>query len=312
MLAEFKVKPSFGGHEKFAFRQSWLKKGIDAISESATLFTGDEALVTLGVGKNMVRSIRHWCLATNVLAEVGDRGRARALTVTPLGQHLFGAEGWDPYLEDVGTLWLLHWQLANNLQRSLIWQLVFSRYFDAEFTKKQLSAFIGKQLNRLNIVTTTGMIEREVDCLLRTYVPATRSQSSAIMEESMNCPLVELDLIRFTPADNIYTFNSGPKATLPVEIFGFCLLHFLAPIAQTRRTVHVDECLYHPDSPGQLFRLDENSVVEYLESLEEQTDGAVSLQESAGLPQLYLHDYASDQLEEAAFHLLTMYYQHAR
>ena len=44
--------PKFAGHETFTLRYGWLKKAVDA--------TGlrDDALVTLGAGKNMVRSIR--------------------------------------------------------------------------------------------------------------------------------------------------------------------------------------------------------------------------------------------------------------
>ena len=134
------------------------------------------------------------------------------------------------------------------------------------------------------------------------------TQAGAISEETMDCPLVELDLIRFVADDNVYRFNIGPKATLPLDVFGYGLLKFLAPIARTRRTVHVDECVYHPGSPGQIFRLDENSVVEYLESLEERTDGALRLQETAGLPQLYLHGYSHSELDPAAFNLLAAYY----
>ena len=71
------VKPSFGGHEKFAFRYGWLKKGVDAALQDPTVFSHDMGLVTLGVGKDMVRSIRHWCLATNLLTESESVGRIK-------------------------------------------------------------------------------------------------------------------------------------------------------------------------------------------------------------------------------------------
>jgi hypothetical protein len=69
------TKPTFGGHEKFVFRHGWLKKGVDAVHQDAAIFSRDQALVTLGVGKNMVRSIRHWCLATNLVEAVPGSGR---------------------------------------------------------------------------------------------------------------------------------------------------------------------------------------------------------------------------------------------
>ena len=48
----------------------------------------------------------------------------------------------------------------------------------------------------------------------------------------------------------------------------------------------VQESLYGPQSPGQAFKLDENALVEYIEALEDMTDGAIALDETAGLKHL--------------------------
>jgi hypothetical protein len=61
--------PSFSGHETFPFRYAWLKKGVDAVSQDPLVFSDDRAMIKLGVGKNMVRSIRHWCLAARLIEE---------------------------------------------------------------------------------------------------------------------------------------------------------------------------------------------------------------------------------------------------
>ncbi len=308
-VPEQKLKPSFGGHEKFVFRQGWLKKGVDAVSENPAIFADDQALVTLGVGKNMVRSIRHWCLATGLVEETLDGSRIRPLAVSELGERLFAGSGWDPYLEDMGTIWLLHWQLATNRQRSLIWHLLFSRFYEAEFTKRQLGAFVTKQLETMGVVTTSGTVEREIDCCLLTYVPASQRRSGVIVEESLDCPLVDLDLVRYSQEDNMYSFNAGPKPSLPTAIFGYGLSQFLRTVAQNRRTVHVDECVYHEGSPGQIFRLDENSVVEYLEGMEALTEGAIRMQESAGLPQVYLDSLSNQAWQSLPTKLLQRYYE---
>jgi len=296
----------FGGHEKFVFRQGWLKKGVDLVGHDPTIFTRDDALVRLGVGKNMVRSIRHWCLATGVLEPPSSRPKV-ALQPTPLGTLLFGREGRDPYLEDVGTLWLLHWQLASGAY-SYVWELVFTTFLEREFTRHRLAEFVSRQFDRDGIRTTSQMVEREVDVCLRTYVPA-KAKSTGSSEDGLDCPLAELGLIRSSREERVYTFMIGPKPLLPAEIFGYALLHFLARIAQERRTVAVDECLYHPGSPGQAFKLDENSVVSYLEALEEKMSGSIRLQETAGLRQLYLHGLALDNVSEHAFDLLRSYYE---
>jgi hypothetical protein len=106
--------PKFAGHETFTLRYGWLKKAVDAARERQDIFLQDDALVTLGVGKNMVRSIRHWGLVTGILEESNDvpNNRGRFIRPSALGDLLFGPRGLDPYLEEVGTLWLIHWQLA--------------------------------------------------------------------------------------------------------------------------------------------------------------------------------------------------------
>jgi hypothetical protein len=67
------VQQSFSGHETFPFRYPWLKKGFDAVRADGDVFLRDDATTTLGVGKNMVRSIRHWCLTAGVVEEGKDR-----------------------------------------------------------------------------------------------------------------------------------------------------------------------------------------------------------------------------------------------
>ena len=63
------TRVSFAGHETFPFRYTWLKKGVDAVGKDPEVFGREDAMVTFGVGKNMVSSIRHWGLAVGTLDE---------------------------------------------------------------------------------------------------------------------------------------------------------------------------------------------------------------------------------------------------
>ena len=308
-LSEQRVRPTFGGHEKFVFRHGWLKKGVDGVKENPLIFKNDEALVKLGVGKNMVRSIRHWCLATGLVEEKDGVGLAHPLQASNLADKLLNDRGWDPYLEDISSLWLLHWQLSTNLTRCFVWHLLFSKFLETEFTKRQLANYFSSQFRHHDVHTTPGTIDREIDTCLRTYVPAVRSKLGKLAEETLDCPLAELDIIRYIPNDNIFRFNIGPKISLPLGVFGFALLSFLSSTVANRRTIAVDECLYQEGSPGQVFKLDENSVVEYLESLEEATGGKIRIEETAGLRQVYLDESAGMNFKDQAFELLKGHYE---
>jgi hypothetical protein len=313
-IPDKKIKVILGGHEKFVFRNGWLKKGVDAANVNGAIFTKDDSLVILGVGKNMVRSIRHWCLTTGLLEESDNVGSSYPLRATWLADRLFLGGGWDPYLEKEGSLWLVHWQIATNRARGLVWSLSFSEYLETEFTKQSIANFVGKQLEHYNVRTTRDMILREVDCCLHTYITTRISKKQkgkfdGISEDNLDCPLAELALIRYLPEYDLYHFNVGPKPSLPVEIFGYSLLKYISSSAQKRSTIALEECIYQPDSPGQIYKLDENSIIEYLEELEIRSSSGLRLIETAGISQIYLSETITSDIETSARRLLQSYYE---
>jgi hypothetical protein len=100
------TKYTFSGHDSFQCRLLWLKKGFDYVQEGKS-FNDEDAVVQLGVGKNMVSSIRFWLKAFNVIDNKD--------IPTVFGKRLFDDEtGYDPFLEDEASLWLLHYQLVKN------------------------------------------------------------------------------------------------------------------------------------------------------------------------------------------------------
>jgi len=140
------LKLSFTGHQTFPFRYSWLPKGVEQVKADTKIFFQDDALVRLGVGKNMVDSIRFWCEAIELIYV---DGRSKSAKLLPLGEFLFGkagakrgGKGKDPYLEDPGTLWLLHWQLASKPKLASTWYLAFTRWSRNVFTRDQLMKWI--------------------------------------------------------------------------------------------------------------------------------------------------------------------------
>lgn len=300
--------PILGRHETFPFRHGWLKKGLDALTANPEIFSLPDALVVLGVGKNMVRSIRHWCLATGLSEPQADR-RSASFVVTHLGKRLIQDGGWDPYLEDTGTLWLLHWQIVSNLRRGLAWNLLFTAYPEPEFSRAGLFRFLKRQLERQGIHSSDRVVQREMECCLRTYLPAQKKEKDKLraIETSVNCPLLDLKLLRPLPSEDMLRFSVGAKPSLPTQVVGFALLHFWRRNAAYRKTITVDECIYHRGSPGQAFKLDENSMTEYLIDLQLTVGRTIQIQETSGLRQIYLNISPQD-VEALSFELLETYY----
>lgn len=279
------VQYSFSGHETFPFRYPWLKKGFDAVLMDGGVFLRDDAITTLGVGKNMVRAIRHWCLAAGVLEENDGGG----LKVSGLGEMLLADDGLDPYLEDPATLWLVHWQIASNRSRASTWFWTFNHFHEPEFTREALCSAVHRWTQTLSgKQVAESSLKRDVEVFLRTYVPSRQSRGD-ITEDSLDCPLIELGLIT-QPADSqAYRFRRGSQKTLPDGILLYGVFSFWEAFSPNAETLAIQDLARQPGSPGRLFKIDESSLVERLENAEKLTDGTLSYGETAGLRQLYRH-----------------------
>jgi hypothetical protein len=284
------VKYKFSGHQTFAFRYGWLEKGVKGACKDPSIFSDKgQAMVQLGVGKNMVQSIQHWCQVTQLL-QTRVEGRKSFVEPTHLAKNLLIESPWDEFLEDDGSLWLIHWHLTTNPAYRTTWHLLLSLFHRPDFTKKELVDFIMGHVSRNGVKVADSVISRDVDCFLRTYLPA---QSKAIKtdklhpEETFDCPLIELDLIQVSGDGEFYRFAIGPKPSLPLGVFGYALLQYFNTKRDGRNTLSVQECMYGEGSPGQIFKLDENSLIEYVEELERLTDGDLVMDETAGLKQIY-------------------------
>jgi len=295
---------SFSGHETFPFRYTWLPKGVQKIQGHSDLFVRDDAMVILGVGKNMVRSIRHWCEALNLI-EASERGQ---YCTTPLGYALFDPSGWDPYLEDPATLWLLHWLLVSRQNLASTWYLAFTRFNADLFTRDDLVEWIQKFLNQTsnlnhssNVHVTPTSLYRDVEVFLRTYIPsqATRDLPS---EDTFDCPLIELNLIKEVERGT-YQFTRGYKSSLPEEIFLYALTNFWQNIAPHQETLSFETILHGAGSPGMAFKLAENALVEYIERLPRWS--GLTYDDTAGM-RLVLRHKSQNDLE--AFSILRRYY----
>jgi hypothetical protein len=281
---------AFAGHETFPFRSTWLKKAVDAVSKDAEVFGREDAMVTFGVGKNMVASIRHWALATGMIEEdeALANNRGRLLRVTGLGASVFHSSGWDPYLEDTGTLWLLHWRLASLPEHATTWWWVFNRHPTVHFTRRELQASLHRFALQLGVPRVSdASLKRDVDCFIRTYSPSRRART--VQEETLDCPLIELSLLREGADHQSYQVVRGVHRSLPLLIFGYALAVYLERRGVQSQAVSLNEVAFGEGSPGRVFRLDESGLLTRLELLGRATNGAVVYDETAGLKQIFVH-----------------------
>lgn len=280
--------PVFARHETFHPRYGWLRKAFEAPTHGPDVFSRPEATVLLGVGKNMVHAIRYWGLAYKILAEAPNPAHPRrpGVTVTPFGEVLLSEDGWDPYLEQPGTLWLLHWQLLAPPCAAPVWWATFHAL---ESTSMEDADFLDRVLDVIAAVPgwphiAGGSVKKDVDCLLRMY--ASRSGGRQGIEDLLDCPFRELGLLVPVAGEpRTYRFSVGPKPTLPDAVVAYASLDFAARTSPGSNTMTVARLAQDPGGPGRAFRIPVAAIAAALERVA-LVDKRVKVANPAGNPQL--------------------------
>lgn len=272
-------KPQFAGHETFPLRILWLRKAYDAVRGGAplTVFKDDEAISRFGVGRNMAVSMRFWAQAAGIIELDG-----KELKPTPLGDLLFGDGGLDPYLEHPTSLWLIHWNLASSPENTTTFFYCFNGLFGHEFRSADLVQAIQHLIEQKGWRGAHKTIQNDVTVFLRSYC----SRPSGAMDDAAEPLLSELALVQETGASGWYEFSIGPKPNLHDALFAYALDTYWRRAHQSRATLAAELICHDAGSPGRVFKMDEDSVIERLMRINESTSGAFVWTDTAGLRQI--------------------------
>lgn len=262
------AKPTFARHETFHPRYGWFRKAHAFAADDPHIFRSDDAPVRIGVGKNMVRAIRFWGLAAKLIEEdpQSPNRRAPGLVPTSMGRSLFGENGWDRYMEDPGTLWLLHWLLMAPPCLLPVWWLAFNEFHAVEFAEDDLLAAVTAQLDATGEwgVPHRSSVGKDVTALLHTYAPAEPSSGRTGFDARLDCPLRELNLVG-RPAAKRYRFRLGPKPSLPSAILTYASLDYLTRTHAGSQRVTLNRLAHEPGAPGKAFKLTEGELLAAIE-----------------------------------------------
>ena len=284
---EYINQGSMGRHETFTPRYGWLKKGFDAVLKDPNIFKAVDAIERLGVGKNMVSSIRFWCQAFKLIRPNREGG----YEPTKLGEKLLGESGWDRYLEDEASLWLLHWQLFLPSLEGVSWSLAFNKCNLLSFNIKELARVIKNHAQKYHRFATVSekSFERDASCIIRMYY------GSSDKDSEIDCPFTQLGLIRKADEKNYVSFNTAEKATLPPLIYAAVCFSYLANyVSSGQKTILLSRLTYDFNSPGAVFKLPESTVGNYLSrALDELNIDGVTITDSLG-SQLHFTGVAED------------------
>jgi len=280
----------FSGHETFPLRYAWLPKAFSILNTCPKAFADDEqAMVSLGIGKNMVRALRFWVQATGIAVSVAPGN----YSVTDFGRAILARDGFDPFLEDIRTLWLIHWQLATCNQEPLFaWDYMLNHWHQPEISRTKALETLRREAERLGKSLSSVTLGQHFDIFMHTYVP-TRRKKSDVLEDDLDSPLVELELILKIGErgangsgnkELIYAFRREEKPEITPRLFIYCLGDFWLKHYPHEMTLPFHHISVAHGSPGQIFKITELDILERLRTIEEDSNGMFTFKESAYLP----------------------------
>ena len=271
----------FRAHDTFYIRKGWLSKGMKNIVQKPNVFVdkNENPMDVLGIGANMVKALRYWLPAVGLTEEATSGVRTQQLTV--FGELVYEN---DKFIEEIGTLYLLHYNLVQNQANATAWYWFFNKFEAKEFTKddflQQIQNYISLEDKDANVALRS--LEDDFACIINTYVPNEKLED-ADPENNIDCPFRELNLIH---ALNKKTF----KKTIPLaQTFNpWVILAVIMKQADSRPEIRLNDLLTEPCSIGKVFNLDTITMLDILHNIEK--IGELKIVRTAGLDIIHLHN----------------------
>lgn len=278
-------KVKLKGHESFSIREGWLTKGIFEVSKNPKIFSEKNLTDIFGIGTNMVKSLKYWLVVSNLIVEDKKNG----YILSELGELI---KKYDPYIEDIFSLYFIHSYIVLNIEKALIWNLFFNKCNMTSFSKYDLQDRIEYILNSNNLEYNKKILSDEISALLKTY---TNEQKNDTPENNFTCPLVELKLVKKIDK-NIYMKE---KSTLN-NLDPYVVFWLLIKQANQKDSINIEEILKEDNSAGRILNLDKITLNNYLDYLKRV--GLVTLNRTAGLNMVYINKkYTLQEIFEIHF-----------
>ena len=154
----------FRAHDTFFIRKGWLPKGMRCVAKKPDVFIAkdDNPMDILGIGANMVKALRYW-LPTVGLTEEAPSG-VRTQKLTKFGGLVYEN---DKFIEEIGTLYLLHYNLVKNQANATAWYWFYNKFEAREFTKddflQQIQNYISLEDKDANVALRS--LEDDFACI---------------------------------------------------------------------------------------------------------------------------------------------------
>lgn len=268
----------FRAHDTFFIRKGWLSKGMRCVSNKPDVFVdkNENPMDVLGIGANMVKALRYWLQVVG-LTEEPSKGK-RDQHFTALGRMVYEH---DTYIEELGTLYLLQYELASQKEEATAWYFFFNEFSMSEFSKEDFVAALEKyiKMEESDSSVASRSLSDDFTCIINTYLPRYKSNPTKVSpENNIDCPFGELGLV-----DILNKRKKTYKKSIPASdtLNPWVALAVVVDNADGRMEISLNELLNAPCNIGRVFNLDSVTMLDVLYRIEKL--GLIKINRTAGL-----------------------------
>ncbi|MFJ8236351.1 DUF4007 family protein [Ureibacillus sp. NPDC094379] len=250
---------AYGRHESFYLRNKWVSKGLKHVRNNNNFFYDKDNFEKIGLGKNMVRSLRFWLTALNLIEENNKKH-----TLTELGELIYK---YDRLLEKPSTAAILHFELLlNKGDTATVFNWFFTKYHETTTTKLDLKvAFKAWVDSREPKSISERSLDRDIDVLVQLY---TKEADESDPEDTIFSPFTSLHLIREERSgdrSDIIRKNTIFYTKSDLSAFYYSLIRY----AQEENVEYVllDEIITHETLWGKVFNISKTEAIDILNML---------------------------------------------
>lgn len=259
----------FKKNESFYIRDGWFEKAINTIEENANIniFAKNNGILMLGIGSNMVKGLRYWLQASNLITLESAK-----TALTNFGKCIFK---YDRYFEDNFTWFLIHYFLCINYEECPIFYGIFNNDIHS-FKKNEAVNFLKQKFSADGYDTKEEYIDLDTSIFLKSYI---NDEIISNPEDNYVCPLSSLKFLKKNKDKIEKTKPLYHK--LSYLIVYYALLQLYPKIDSFK----IEDSFTMEKSPYLLFNLDKNMYLQYLEQM--RNNDLITINRTAGLNTVY-------------------------
>lgn len=258
----------FKKSESFYIRDGWFEKALNTIisNKDINVFAKNNGPSMLGIGSNMVKGLRYWLQASNIIDSSATR--------TVLGELGFQIFSWDRYFESDFSWYMVHYFLCKNETECPLFFGVFNSDIKS-FKKQEIVNYLYELFVSNGFDARQEYVEEDLGVFLKSYL---NEEIVTNPEDNYVCPLSNLKLLK----------KSGDKIEKIRPRFlslSYLIIYYALEQLYGSKAFNIEDSFHEPLSPFLIFNLDKNMYLQYLDEMKKHN--LIDINKTAGLNVVY-------------------------